>query len=59
MDDNESCCSWAMDTDPVMPRRHKLDIYNEVLRRLRSCEDAGLPGFDDELWAHFSRLPTR
>ncbi|CAA7410771.1 unnamed protein product [Spirodela intermedia] len=59
MDDNESCCSWAMDTDPVLRRRHKLDIYHEVLRRLRNCEDAGLPGFDDELWVHFNRLPIR
>ncbi|WVZ65752.1 hypothetical protein U9M48_015067 [Paspalum notatum var. saurae] len=42
-------------------QRHKLEVYTEVLRRL---QDAGLPearapGFDDELWNHFNRLPAR
>ncbi|XP_019244333.1 PREDICTED: serine/threonine-protein kinase STY46-like [Nicotiana attenuata] len=39
----------------------KLAVYNEVLRRLKESNNAEAqqPGFDDELWAHFSRLPTR
>ena len=42
-------------------QRHKLDVYTQVLRRLH---DAGVPegqspGFEDELWSHFNRLPAR
>ncbi|CAA7391469.1 unnamed protein product [Spirodela intermedia] len=61
MDDNESCSSRAVDSSLTHTRqqRQKLDVYNEVLRRLKDSEDAGLPGFDDELWAHFNRLPVR
>ncbi|XP_020092515.1 serine/threonine-protein kinase STY46-like isoform X2 [Ananas comosus] len=43
-------------------QRHKLEVYNEVLRRLREGEgpnQATSPSFDDELWAHFNRLPAR
>ncbi|OMO80028.1 hypothetical protein CCACVL1_13213 [Corchorus capsularis] len=62
MEDNESCGSKANDS-PVQSRqqRKKLDVYNEVLRRLRDSdiEEANRPGFDDELWTHFNRLPTR
>ncbi|MQM00322.1 hypothetical protein Taro_033059 [Colocasia esculenta] len=61
MDDTESCSSRAVDSSASQPRqqRHKLDVYNEVLRRLKDGEDARLPGFEDELWAHFNRLPAR
>ncbi|KAK4747729.1 hypothetical protein SAY87_014315 [Trapa incisa] len=39
----------------------KLDVYNEVLCRLRHSrnEEAMRPGFEDELWSHFNRLPSR
>ncbi|KAJ9550380.1 hypothetical protein OSB04_014425 [Centaurea solstitialis] len=39
----------------------KLEVYNEILRRLKESNngEAGKPGFDDELLAHFNRLPTR
>ncbi|MBA0706476.1 hypothetical protein Golax_018582 [Gossypium laxum] len=63
MDDNESCVSKANDFSPLQSRqqRQKLEVYNEVLRRLRDSdiEEANRPGFDDELWAHFNRLPSR
>ncbi|KAL6655135.1 hypothetical protein ACP70R_005961 [Stipagrostis hirtigluma subsp. patula] len=40
---------------------HKLEVYNEVLRRLHDGgpPEARAPGFDDELWSHFNRLPAR
>ncbi|KAG5547593.1 hypothetical protein RHGRI_013330 [Rhododendron griersonianum] len=41
-------------------RKH--EVYNEVLRRLKespNVEEVEQPGFDDQLWAHFNRLPTR
>lgn len=67
MDDNESCGSRVHDktstSSPVRTRQHrqKLEVYNEVLRRLKNSnnDDAIQPGFDDELWAHFNRLPSR
>ncbi|BFG17571.1 hypothetical protein CerSpe_038440 [Prunus speciosa] len=63
MEDTESCCSRPVDFSPTLTRKQKLkvNIYNEVLRRLMSSdvEDAKLAGFEDELWAHFNRLPTR
>ncbi|KAG9441756.1 hypothetical protein H6P81_017610 [Aristolochia fimbriata] len=63
VEDNESCSSRAVDSSPTHPRqqRHKQEVFNEVLRRLKESgnEEANLPGFDDELWAHFNRLPTR
>lgn len=41
--------------------RHKLDVFNEVLRRLKDSglPEAQTPSFDDDLWAHFNRLPAR
>ncbi|PIA56746.1 hypothetical protein AQUCO_00700834v1 [Aquilegia coerulea] len=63
MDDTESCSSRAMESSPTHPRqlRQKLEVYNDVLRRLKDSdiEEANLPGFDDELWTHFARLPAR
>ncbi|KAE8818242.1 serine/threonine-protein kinase STY46 [Hordeum vulgare] len=37
---------------------HKLEVYTEVLARLHATEERA-PGFDDELWSHFNRLPAR
>ncbi|GAB4838585.1 Serine/threonine-protein kinase sty46 [Ancistrocladus abbreviatus] len=63
MEDNESCNSRSVESSPPHPRqqRHKLEVYNEILRRLKESNipEANQPGFDDELWAHFSRLPAR
>lgn len=63
MDDTESCSSRAMESSPTHPRlqRQKLEVFNDVLGRLKDSdiEEAHLPGFDDELWNHFNRLPAR
>ncbi|XP_059653902.1 serine/threonine-protein kinase STY46-like [Cornus florida] len=64
MEDTESCSSRVMESSsPVNARqlRKKLEVYNEVLRRLKesNSEEAEERGFEDELWAHFNRLPTR
>ena len=42
-------------------QRQKVEVYNEILRRLNDSgnEEAMQPGFNDELWAHFNRLPSR
>ncbi|KAK9051906.1 hypothetical protein SSX86_028534 [Deinandra increscens subsp. villosa] len=42
-------------------RHQKLEVYNEILRRLNESDndEAKRPGFDDELLAHFNRLPNR
>nr|CAD1830591.1 unnamed protein product [Ananas comosus var. bracteatus] len=42
-------------------QQHKLDVYHEVVRRLRASNvpEALTPAFEDELWAHFNRLPAR
>ncbi|KAI3859427.1 hypothetical protein MKW92_019641 [Papaver armeniacum] len=63
MDDNESCNSRTVESSPNNTRHHrqKLEVYNEILRRLKESDldEVNLPGFDDELWAHFNRLPAR
>ncbi|KAF9600451.1 hypothetical protein IFM89_009366 [Coptis chinensis] len=63
MDDTESCSSRAIESSPTHPRqqRQKLEVYNDVLRRLKDSNivETNTPGFDDELWTHFNRLPTR
>ncbi|XP_017243502.1 serine/threonine-protein kinase STY46-like [Daucus carota subsp. sativus] len=63
MDDTESCSSRAVDSAPtqIRKRKQKFEVYHEVLRRLKESEneEASQPGFDDELWSHFNRLPTR
>ncbi|XP_058777733.1 serine/threonine-protein kinase STY17 [Vicia villosa] len=60
--DIESCGSRAVQSH-ANPRHHrqKLEVYNEVLRRIQDsdCEEAHVPGFDDQLWLHFNRLPAR
>ncbi|XP_024990418.1 serine/threonine-protein kinase STY46-like isoform X1 [Cynara cardunculus var. scolymus] len=69
--DNESCGSMSMESmrsftaaNNGNSNRHqiqKLEVYNEILRRLKESNngEAKKPGFDDELLAHFNRLPTR
>ncbi|EOY15151.1 hypothetical protein QUC31_000393 [Theobroma cacao] len=63
MGDTESCSSRAVDFAPCQSRkqRQKVEVFNEVLCRLRdlNIEEASFPAFEDELWAHFSRLPAR
>jgi len=69
---NESCGSRVNEntTSPgsvLQGRQHpqrmqqKLEVYNEILSRLKETnhEEANLPGFDDQLWTHFNRLPAR
>ncbi|KAL1073000.1 hypothetical protein V6Z11_D11G191000 [Gossypium hirsutum] len=63
-DDAESCGSRAVDSlVHVNPRHHrqKLDVFHQVLNRIRHSNyaEANLPGFDNHLWLHFSRLPAR
>ncbi|XP_050383720.1 serine/threonine-protein kinase STY17-like [Argentina anserina] len=63
-EDVESCGSRAAAfSAQAQPRHHmqKLEVYNEVLRRIQEFdyEEASLPGFDDQLWLHFNRLPAR
>ncbi|KAH9626377.1 hypothetical protein KSS87_019304, partial [Heliosperma pusillum] len=59
----ESTPSTAASTAAQNTRqqRQKLEVYNEVLRKLKELNipEALVPGFDDELWAHFHRLPAR
>jgi serine/threonine-protein kinase TNNI3K len=60
MGDTESCSSRAVDFVP-RNQRHKLDVFNDVFDRLKESnnEEASRLGFEDELWAHFLRLPPR
>ncbi|KAF8109536.1 hypothetical protein N665_0094s0008 [Sinapis alba] len=41
--------------------RMKLEVFDEVILRLRQSDiiDTDLPGFVEDLWAHFNRLPAR
>ncbi|KAI3431982.1 uncharacterized protein J3R85_007640 [Psidium guajava] len=62
----ESCSSGIVDSGAPgggrhRRRRRKVDVFNEVLRRLKEVdhEEASRPGFEDDLWAHFNRLPIR
>ncbi|PKU75505.1 Serine/threonine-protein kinase CTR1 [Dendrobium catenatum] len=63
MEDTSSCSSGAGSAavNPWQQQRHKLDVYNEVIRRLHESgnSEAFDPSFDDDLWAHFNRLPAR
>lgn len=68
MEDNESCGSRVISdalpaSQAAMDRRErmKLEVFVEVLRRLRQSDliDTDRPGFEDELWTHFNRLPAR
>ncbi|XP_047049939.1 serine/threonine-protein kinase STY46-like [Lolium rigidum] len=56
-----SAASGAQSRKQQQQQRHKLEVYTQVLRRL---QDGGVPegqspGFEDELWCHFNRLPAR
>ncbi|KAL3843336.1 hypothetical protein ACJIZ3_000739 [Penstemon smallii] len=63
MEDNESCGSRVVESSVTKSRQQlkKLEVYNEVLRRLKETQhpEAQEPAFDDQLWAHFNRLPSR
>ncbi|KAG0454329.1 hypothetical protein HPP92_025633 [Vanilla planifolia] len=66
MEDTDSCSSRAGSVGPPpgnqrQQQRHKLDVYSEVIRRLREAgnSEAFSPSFEEELWAHFNRLPAR
>ncbi|KAK6916770.1 Serine-threonine/tyrosine-protein kinase, catalytic domain [Dillenia turbinata] len=61
MEDSESCGSRVSSPGNRRQQRQKQEVYNEVLRRLKDSnnEEAIQPGFDDQLWNHFNRLPTR
>lgn len=63
MGDTESCSSRVFSSgwNQNRKQRQKIEVYNEVLSRLRELNfpDAVVPGFEDELWAHFYCLPTR
>ncbi|KAL2936994.1 Serine/threonine-protein kinase STY46 [Bienertia sinuspersici] len=74
MEDNESSCnsskaattaettsSAASAAQNSRHHRQKLEVYNEVLRKLKELNnpESLVPCFDDELWAHFHRLPAR
>ncbi|THU61562.1 hypothetical protein C4D60_Mb07t24630 [Musa balbisiana] len=64
-DATESCGSRAAadssHTHNRQQQRHKMDVYNEVLRRLREAgrPEVQSPSFEDGLWNHFNRLPAR
>ncbi|KAE9596556.1 putative dual-specificity kinase TKL-Pl-4 family [Lupinus albus] len=63
-EDIESCGSRAVESSQYAHARHqrqKLEVYNEVLTRIQDsdCDEAHVPGFDDQLWLHFNRLPAR
>ncbi|EYU37995.1 hypothetical protein ABFS82_02G004200 [Erythranthe guttata] len=63
MEDNESCGSRVVESSSAKSRQQqkKVEVFNEVLRRLKESDhpEAQEPGFDDQLWAHFNRLPAR
>ncbi|KAL0698623.1 hypothetical protein Bca4012_054745 [Brassica carinata] len=69
MEDKEESCGSRVISD-ILPtsqaaidrrERMKHEVYDEVIRRLRQSDtvDTDLPGFVDDLWAHFNRLPAR
>ncbi|XP_041018900.1 serine/threonine-protein kinase STY17-like isoform X2 [Juglans microcarpa x Juglans regia] len=61
--DTESCSSRAVDFAPTHSRSRRLKViaYDQVLHLLKDSNfaEANLPGFEDELWMHFHRLPPR
>ncbi|PUZ71781.1 hypothetical protein GQ55_2G342000 [Panicum hallii var. hallii] len=58
---SSSAAAAAQARKQQQQQRHKLEVYTEVLRRLHESglPEARAPGFDDELWNHFNRLPAR
>ncbi|XP_047327193.1 serine/threonine-protein kinase STY46-like [Impatiens glandulifera] len=65
MGDTESCGSRASeayaDSSGNLKDRQKVEVYHYVLRKLRDSgnKEASRPGFEDDLWTHFSRLTPR
>ncbi|KOM51699.1 hypothetical protein LR48_Vigan09g035800 [Vigna angularis] len=64
MGDTESCNSGILNSGwnhRCPKQRQKVGVYNEVLCRLKELNvpEAVVPGFEDDLWAHFYRLPAR
>ncbi|KAL2346204.1 hypothetical protein Fmac_000204 [Flemingia macrophylla] len=63
MGDTESCGSGILNSgwNRCSKQRQKVGVYNEVLCRLKelNATEAVVPGFEDDLWTHFYRLPTR
>ncbi|KAF5455708.1 hypothetical protein F2P56_025256 [Juglans regia] len=61
--ETESCSSRAVDFAPTHSRNRRLKViaYDQVLHLLKDSNfaEANLPGFEDELWMHFHRLPPR
>ncbi|KAL1542858.1 Serine/threonine-protein kinase sty46 [Salvia divinorum] len=62
-DDSQSFSSRQSEWSPLhtRKRRQKIEVFNEVLHRLRELviEEASELGFEDQLWAHFNTLPLR
>nr|GLL26238.1 serine/threonine-protein kinase STY8-like isoform X1 [Ipomoea trifida] len=65
MDDKDSCESRAV-VEPSSAKQSRLhwqryEVFTQVLSRLRelNLDDVESPGFEDQLWLHFSRLPAR
>ncbi|KAH9693605.1 serine/threonine-protein kinase STY46 [Citrus sinensis] len=65
MGDTESSSSRAVDfvwsESKSRKQRVKVQVYNEILFRLKQSneEETRQPYFEDDLWAHFYRLPSR
>ncbi|KAG6704713.1 hypothetical protein I3842_07G146200 [Carya illinoinensis] len=61
--DTESCSSRAVNFAPTHSRNQRLKViaYDQVLHLLKDLNlaEVNLPGFEDELWMHFHRLPPR
>lgn len=65
MRDTESCSSRAVDfvgsESKCRKRRVKVEVYGEIPFRLKQLneEETRQPHYQDDLWAHFYRLPNR
>lgn len=64
MGDTESCCNIKVvssEWNQNGKQKQKIEVYLKVLSRLRELNvpETMAPGFEDDLWAHFYRLPTR
>ncbi|XP_047320085.1 serine/threonine-protein kinase STY8-like [Impatiens glandulifera] len=62
----EGCCEGRRAVMPNAPNENRDDInrlkaFNDVLARLRqlNVEQVKLPAFEDQLWLHFKRLPSK
>lgn len=64
MEDSENLSRRQSEVSPVQSRptnSEKAQVFHQVLRRLRELDvdEAAELGFQDELSAHFSKLPLR